>query len=158
MGWWSIISSGVSLLAGWLPDQVGRDLFGRAVDVCFAGLMRPEGVALMVPRAALGRLPPQIVGALDQAGLLQLSLPPPMGDRETDPLTSFLAIEPLSKADGSMGWSTFISSGVSLLSGWLPAQVGRDLFGRAADVCCAGLMRPEGVALMVPGGYRLRGR
>jgi alkylation response protein AidB-like acyl-CoA dehydrogenase len=49
------------------------------------------------------RVPPSLVQALADAGLLQLHLPRSMGGLELPPLTAFRAIEELSKIDGSWG-------------------------------------------------------
>ena len=104
------------------------------------------------------RLPPSLVRALSEAGLFQLYLPRTMGGRETDPLTSFRAIEELSKIDGSVGWCALSSSSGSYLGGWLQADVGRGLFGDPPDLRTAGSNRPEGQAHIVDGGYIVRGR
>jgi alkylation response protein AidB-like acyl-CoA dehydrogenase len=51
-----------------------------------------------------------------------------------------------------------IATGVSIFCGWLPAELGRKLFGQPPDVRIAGSIRPEGKAYVVDGGYRVRGR
>lgn len=51
-----------------------------------------------------------------------------------------------------------IAGGISLLTGWLPADVGREIFGQPPDVRLAGSARPEGRAYPVKGGYRVKGR
>ena len=102
-------------------------------------------------------LPASLAEALKQAGLLQLSLPRSMGGPETDPLTSFRAIEELSRLDGSVGWCAMLSSGSSVITGWLRADVGRSLFGQPPDFRMAGSIRPAGRAISVDGGYRVHG-
>jgi len=99
-----------------------------------------------------------LVEELDKAGLLRLGLPRSMGGPESDPLTSFHAIEELSKADGSVGWCAMLSSGTAVFAGWLEAGVGRAMFGQPPDFRLAGSIRPEGRALLVDGGYRVTGR
>jgi hypothetical protein len=56
----------------------------------------------------------------------------------------FRAIEEISKADGSIGWSTMIATDVSLVLGWLPADIGRQLCGHPANFRGAGSLRPLG--------------
>lgn len=102
-------------------------------------------------------LPASLAEALNQAGLLQLSLPRSMGGPETDPLTSFRAIEELSRIDGSVGWCAMLSSGSAVLTGWLRADVGRSLFGQPPDFRMAGSIRPAGRAILADGGYRVHG-
>ena len=104
------------------------------------------------------RLPAPLVRALAQAGLFQLNLPRTMGGPESDPLTSFRAVEELSRIDGSVGWCASTSISGSSFGGWLPADVGRALFGQPPDVRIAGSNRPEGQARIVDGGYRVGGR
>ena len=50
-----------------------------------------------------GKLPSELVEKLDNAGLFRLSLPRSMGGPECDPLTTFRAVEELSRADGLGG-------------------------------------------------------
>jgi alkylation response protein AidB-like acyl-CoA dehydrogenase len=106
---------------------------------------------------ATRRVPPPLAEALAAAGLFQLHLPRSMGGPEYPPLTAFRVIEEVSKADGSVGWCTMIATGGSLLTGWLPADVGRALCGQPPDLRVAGSFRPGGQAYPVEGGYRVRG-
>ena len=104
------------------------------------------------------RLPPELARQLNEAGLFQLALPRSMGGPESDPLTSFQVIEELSKVDGSVGWCAMLSSSCSLFAGWLKSDVGKAMFGQPPDFRMAGSIRPQGEALVVDGGYRLRGQ
>lgn len=104
------------------------------------------------------RIPPGLAKTMAEAGLLQLFLPRAMGGSETPPLTAFQAIEELSKIDGSVGWCAVIATAISLFMGWLPPEVGGELFGRPPDARIAGSVRPEGRAYPVEGGYRVQGR
>jgi alkylation response protein AidB-like acyl-CoA dehydrogenase len=104
------------------------------------------------------RIPPGLAKAMAEAGLLQLFLPRAMGGSETPPLTAFRAIEELSKIDGSVGWCAVIATAISLFMGWLPPEVGGELFGQPPDARIAGSVRPEGRAYQVEGGYRVQGR
>jgi alkylation response protein AidB-like acyl-CoA dehydrogenase len=107
---------------------------------------------------AARRVPPPLVEMITHAGLFQLYLPRAMGGPELPPLTVFRVIEELSKADGSVGWCTMISTAESLFSGWLRAEVGRKMFGQPPNLRGAGSLRPEGKAYPVDGGYRVQGR
>ena len=104
------------------------------------------------------RLPFPLVEKMEQAGLFRLSLPQSMGGPECDPLTSFAAVEELSRADGSVGWCSMLSSTCSLFAGFLPSDVGRAMFGEPPSFRMAGSIRPEGRAVVVDGGYRASGR
>lgn len=126
--------------------------------VAAARALAPQILAAREEIEELRRLPSPIVQALKHAGLFQLSLPRSMGGPENDPITSFHAIEELSKADGSVGWCAFISSSGSLLMGRLRPEIGRELFGQPPDARIAGSARPEGEAMPVKGGFRVSGR
>jgi alkylation response protein AidB-like acyl-CoA dehydrogenase len=104
------------------------------------------------------RVPPSLVEAIAEAGLLQLHLPRSMGGPELPPLTAFRVIEEFSRVDGSVGWCTMIANGACFFVSRLRAEVGRELFGQPPDVRIAGSLRPEGKAYMVDGGYRVQGR
>jgi len=135
-----------------LPDTSPYD------PVAAAKALGPQIRAARDEVEELRRLPASLVKALGQAGLLQLHLPRSMGGQETDPITAFLAIEALSKVDGSVGWCAFLSSGSSVMMGWLENEAGLEIVGQPADSKIAGSLRPEGEALVVDGGYRVRGR
>ncbi len=45
VGWCAVLASNISGLAGWLDDDVGRNLFGQPPDVRGAGSLRPMGQA-----------------------------------------------------------------------------------------------------------------
>jgi indole-3-acetate monooxygenase len=107
---------------------------------------------------ALRRVPTHVAEALAGAGLLQMYLPRAMGGPELPPLLVFRAIEEISRADGSIGWCAMIANAVCNSTGWLDAEVGREMAGSPADMRLAGSIRPEGRARPVDGGYRIDGR
>lgn len=126
-----------------------------------------EAAAALVPvieqsRDAISRergLPGVLIDGMRAAGLFQLSLPSELGGLELHPQVAFSAVEILSRAEGSVGWCASISSSVSLFAGgWLPNEVGREIFGSPPDARTAGSVRAEGTARIVPGGYEVTGR
>ena len=104
------------------------------------------------------QLPAALVQSLDQAGLMQLYLPRSMGGPEVDPISSYHVIEEISKVDGSVGWCTFLSSVGCYFSGWLKAEVGRELYGNNPHVRIAASFRALGEAQAVDGGYQVTGQ
>ena len=104
------------------------------------------------------QLPSHLAQALTQAGLFQLYLPKALDGRETDPLTSYLAVEELSKIDGSVGWCAYILSSSSHFMGWLHPKAALDIVGQPPDIRASGSLRPAGEAVVVDGGYRVTGR
>ncbi|MEK7807126.1 MAG: acyl-CoA dehydrogenase family protein [Chloroflexota bacterium] len=133
-------------------STVANDVVARAAALA------PQIRAAADEMESARRLPASLVQALDQAGLLQLSLPRSMGGPEVNPLTALRAIEALSRADGSVGWCAMISSANANFAGWLRADVGRAMFGQPPHYRGAGSFRPLGEAHPVDGGYRVRGR
>ena len=104
------------------------------------------------------RFPRPLVEGLAQGNLFQLYVPKCIGGPETDPITAFRAVEELSKADGSVGWCAAIASAISIYAAWLPANVGRELFGQPLDIRAAGSFRPTADARKIDSGYKIGGR
>jgi alkylation response protein AidB-like acyl-CoA dehydrogenase len=128
-------------------------------DVVAAALkLMPDIRARHDELATARRVPPALVQAIAEAGLLQLHLPRSMGGSELPPLTTSRVIEEFSRVDGSVGWCTMIANSVCFFVSRLRAEVGRELFGQPPDVRIAGSLRPEGKAYIVDGGYRVQGR
>ena len=87
---------------------------------------------------AQSTLPNSLVKAMAEANLFQLFVPRSIGGPESDPITAFLAVEELSKVDGSVGWCSFVASAISIYSAWLPADVGQEMFDQPLDIRAAG--------------------
>ena len=135
-----------------MPETVPYD------PVAAAKALAPQIRAARDEVEELRRIPASLVKALSQAGLLQLHLPRSLGGRETDPITAYLAIEEISKIDGSVGWCAFLSSDSSIMMGWIGREAGLEIVGQPPDSSFAGSLRPQGVAFAVDGGYRVSGR
>ena len=118
----------------------------------------PQIRAVREEAEELRQTPPALADALAEAGLYQMYLPRSAGGPEMPPLTAFHAIEELSKADGSIGWSAMIASVLSFFVGWLAPGVARDMCDEPADLRMAGSLRPQGGAWPVDGGYLVKGQ
>jgi len=118
----------------------------------------PQVLAAREECEALRHVPSSLVQALAATGVLQMYLPRGMGGPELPPLAVFYAVEEISRADGSIGWCTMLSTAISSLMGWLDADAGRAMAGSPANMRTAGSIRPLGRARRVEGGYRLEGR
>jgi alkylation response protein AidB-like acyl-CoA dehydrogenase len=103
------------------------------------------------------RLPPPIVGALQELGALRMAVPAELGGPELDPVTQVRIVEELSRLDGSVGWCVMIAAAASYVPGFLSPEAARRWFG-PADACMAGQLAPTGRAERVGGGYRVTGR
>ncbi len=126
--------------------------------VAAAKALAPQIKAARVDIQSGCRLPDSLVGKMAQANLFQLFVPKSIGGPETDPVTAFRAVEELSKVDGSVGWCAFVACAISMYSAWIPAELGRELFGEPLDIRAAGSFRPTANARQVEGGYQIGGR
>src|SRR3978361_1240746 len=129
-----------------------------ADPVAVARHLGPEIIAARQDAEQRRHLPAALADRLASAGLYRLYLPRALGGLELSPMTVFRVIETLSEADGSVGWCLMNSNGVSLYTGWLPPDVGRQMVGEPLTFRAAGSLRPQGRAKRVEGGYRLSGK
>lgn len=103
-------------------------------------------------------LPPSLVKAMTAAGLFRMLISKNLGGLEVDVATMIRVIEDISKIDGSVGWCTMIGAIGGLMSGSLPEDGAREIFGSDPDVIVAGAFFPPGQAVVANGGYRVTGR
>src|ERR1700719_2979596 len=94
----------------------------------------PQVLAQRDECEVLRRVSTPMVEALAEAGLLQMYLPRSMGGPELPPVVVFRAIEEISRADGSIGWCTMLSTVISSFTAWFDADVGRAIAGCPADL------------------------
>ena len=106
-----------------------------------------------------GRLPEAIVERLTDSGLNHLYLPASAGGPEVDPISAFLAVEHLARADGSVAWCAQVSTANSWqIAALHPAAVALMQAAPASAMRFSGSARPLGRAVRVDGGYRVTGR
>jgi alkylation response protein AidB-like acyl-CoA dehydrogenase len=119
--------------------------------------LRPqiEGAAPRIDRD--GRLPPEILAALHDAGLFKLLLPRSAGGAEADPATFVAAVEEVAKADASTAWCMAQASGCSVAAAYVSAEVAREIFGGGRATLAWGPVGPNATAVAVAGGYRVTG-
>jgi alkylation response protein AidB-like acyl-CoA dehydrogenase len=120
------------------------------VEVTSTNQLRPAAAALdplirdyAVESERLRTLAPEVVAAARRAGLFRMAMPAALGGWEADPLTIFEAIETLSYADGSAGWSILIGNATFVLA-WLEPDVALELLGGNPDQCSTGVFAPLG--------------
>jgi alkylation response protein AidB-like acyl-CoA dehydrogenase len=103
------------------------------------------------------RVPLDLVRALTDAGAFRMCIPRELGGAECDVATLLAVIEEVARADGSTGWIVMIGATSGLVSGYMPLEPARAIYGRP-DVVTGGVFAPRGQAFPVEGGYRARGR
>jgi alkylation response protein AidB-like acyl-CoA dehydrogenase len=103
------------------------------------------------------RVPLDLVRRFADAGVFRMGIPRDLGGHETNVATMLDLIEEVARADGSTGWVVMIGVTSGLVSGYLPLDAAREIYG-PADVVTGGVYAPRGEAVVVEGGYRARGR
>lgn len=104
------------------------------------------------------RLPGRLVTAMAEVGLFRLWIPRALGGGEADGITFLRVVEAISQVDGAAGWCMMIAGAYGALSGYLPTEAAREIYGADPRVITGGTLRPLGQATVVDGGYRVTGR
>jgi alkylation response protein AidB-like acyl-CoA dehydrogenase len=102
-------------------------------------------------------LPEQLVGELQEAGLLRLCLPRSLGGGEAEPRELILALEELARGDGAAGWCAMVASTSCLLGAYLPTGRAEEVFAGGRNVL-AGVFAPRGRAERRERDYLVSGR
>jgi indole-3-acetate monooxygenase len=103
------------------------------------------------------RLPPELVEALRDSGLLRAGAPVEAGALELPAGTALRCAEEVARGDASAGWCVSIGITSTLLVAYLPPQSRDELFGDGRGLA-AGVWAPQGRATRVPGGVVVSGR
>lgn len=104
------------------------------------------------------RVPRPLFEALRDADVFRMSTPGTVDGSEVDEMTALLAIEELSRQDGSVGWNAMVASNTATIASYLPAVGLREVYRRGPSTVIAGALLPKGAANPVPEGFRLTGR
>ena len=102
------------------------------------------------------RMPLGLVKAMANAGMFRLSMPRALGGPELDPLTQLRAVEALSMVDASVGWTAMLGLHAGYFAAFLEPAVARDMYADL-DAFTGGATKPQGTAVVVPGGYSVSG-
>jgi alkylation response protein AidB-like acyl-CoA dehydrogenase len=103
------------------------------------------------------RLPPELVDALRDSGLLRAGAPLEAGALELPAGTALRCAEEVARGDASAGWCVSIGITSTLLVAYLPPQSRNELFGNGRGLA-AGVWAPQGRATRVAGGVVVSGR
>jgi alkylation response protein AidB-like acyl-CoA dehydrogenase len=90
-------------------------------------------------------MPPDLVCAARAAGLFRMAMPASLGGLELDPVTIMSAIEELSRADGSAGWTVLIGNSTAFFA-WLDQHVAAAMLGDSIDAVSTSMFAPMGRA------------
>jgi alkylation response protein AidB-like acyl-CoA dehydrogenase len=104
-------------------------------------------------------LAPEVIGAIDDAGLFSIMAPRDLGGAEARPEDIIDAISELSYWDGSTGWySHAVMTGGAVSGAYLGPRAVEAIFPGGRFTCAAGQAAPTGTAERVGDGYRIKGR
>lgn len=103
-----------------------------------------------------GTLPAEVADALRDAGMFALMVPKDVGGEGADLLTAIEAIEIISRADGSTGWSMMANAlATALAAAHCGDRAAEAIFGASGGrAVLAGMLAPGGSCVPVEGGYR----
>jgi alkylation response protein AidB-like acyl-CoA dehydrogenase len=101
------------------------------------------------------RIPPEILTPMVDAGLFRMTVPQSLGGSELPLLEYSQVVEAIAQADASTAWCISQNSGVAVLSGYVPKEAAREIFG--PKTVMAGGQGPA-TAVKVQGGFRLTGQ
>lgn len=104
-----------------------------------------------------GRLPDEIVEALEAASIMRVGIPKSAGGLQAHPWINTRVMEVLAAADASTSWVTMITTGTSMyVSSYLSDEVCGNVFDNHGRV--VGFVGTRGLAVPVDGGYEVTGR
>ena len=102
------------------------------------------------------RVPPELVAVLRSAGLYRMLVPRSAGGAELTLREFAEVIEEVAKWDASTAWCMSQNSGICGVSGYMPPQGLKEVFGDRDGIVSWG--NGPSTALKVSGGYQLNGR
>jgi len=104
-----------------------------------------------------GRIAHRLFLALRDAGLFRLCVPRSLGGEESPPATVLDVVEQMATMDAGTAWCVMIGATTGVVSGHLPVDTARDIYGTPTSVV-VGPFAPLGVAQRHGDGYLLTGR
>jgi alkylation response protein AidB-like acyl-CoA dehydrogenase len=105
----------------------------------------------------LRTMPAHLVEATKAAGLFRMAMPAGLGGLALDPMTIVEAIEAVSRADASAGWTTLIGNSTAFFA-WLEPTAAEDMLGGNSNVVSASMFAPMGHARRDGGDLVIEGR
>ncbi|MAX71850.1 MAG: hypothetical protein CMC76_12265 [Flavobacteriaceae bacterium] len=105
----------------------------------------------------LRRMAPAVVDRMKDLQLFRLGLPKYLGGWEENPVEVFKVYELLASAEASVAWSAWNNHLACTFGRFLDQESMNEIYKNSSDVY-ANSARPEGVAEIVEGGYKVSGR
>ncbi|MGY1812234.1 acyl-CoA dehydrogenase family protein [Blastococcus sp. SYSU D00820] len=119
-------------------------------------------VPLVREHAAQGaearRVAPEVIDAIDEAGLFHMMLPERLGGAGATLRTAIEVTAEIARGDGSTGWVTALMALATGFGATWPEQAQEEVFGRNPRARTCGVFSPGDRSEPVEGGYRVSGR
>lgn len=132
---------------------------GQQQPVAAAKALQPLVRANAAPAQQLRHVPEPVVRAMARAGLYRVAAPACFGGAEADPVTTIEAIEAISEADGSIGWTLMIGiETVGIGGSLMERDTAAQLFAADPELVMCGALNPQGRARQVEGGWQVSGQ
>jgi alkylation response protein AidB-like acyl-CoA dehydrogenase len=106
---------------------------------------------------SLRTMPAHLVEATKAAGLFRMAMPAELGGLELDPVSIVQAVEAMSHADASAGWTTLIGNSTAFFA-WLDPTAAQDMLGGNSNVISTSMFAPMGRARRDGGNLIVDGR
>ena len=101
-------------------------------------------------------LPEPLLGQFHEARLFRMLLPRSVGGDQVEPWTYMRAIEEIARADGSVGWNSFVANSSALIAPYIPLEAARSIYSDPRGLIAWGPPNQHR-AIAAPGGYRVTG-
>jgi len=101
-------------------------------------------------------LPEPLLGQFHEARLFRMLLPRSVGGDQVEPWTYMRAIEEIARADGSVGWNSFVANSSALIAPYIPIEAARTIYSDPRGLIAWGPPNQHR-AIAAPGGYRVTG-
>ncbi len=136
-------------------QELGRLV--RADPVARAQAVAPLIAAAADEIEAGGEIPAHLLDALHGAALYRALLPRAFGGDEAHPAVYVQMIETIAAADASVAWCIGQNSGCSMCAAYMKPEIAREIWGNDPRAALAWGAGPQGIAVVVDGGYRVTG-
>lgn len=106
---------------------------------------------------AIRTMPPHLVETTMASGLFRMAMPAALGGLELDPVSIVTAIEALSHADASAGWTTLIGNSTAFFA-WLEPTAAKRMLDGNTDISSTSMFAPMGRARRDGDDFLVEGR
>lgn len=104
------------------------------------------------------RVSPAVIGALNEAGLLDLMKPARFGGHEFGPSAVIRVCFEIGRGCGSSGWCAMLANISSWFVSYWPLQAQQDIWESDPNALICGVFIPTGKCEVVDGGFNISGR